>query len=197
MLNSIIESQNANQEEIGKSITEQLNIITHIQEILNIQRQYDAGYGMQEQKPANLRTILSDCLLMLYASIDKRGINVSMHVTVESPVIPGYRTKLMQVILNILKNSIEAIDTNALNKTISILLQEEGGLLLLQVQDSGNGFDEVTASRIFERGFTTKSSGTGLGLNNCRTIIESHAGTIVISSEGPGKGALTTIQFKI
>jgi signal transduction histidine kinase len=197
MLNSIIESQNANQEEIGKSITEQLNIITHIQEILNIQRQYDAGHGTQEQKPANLRSILSDCLLMLYASIDKRGINVSMNVTVESPVIPGYRTRLMQVILNILKNSIEAIDMNAVNKTISIHLQAEGGLLILQVQDSGNGFDEATASRIFERGFTTKSSGTGLGLNNCRTIIESHAGTIVISSEGPGKGALTTIQFKI
>jgi signal transduction histidine kinase len=134
---------------------------------------------------------------MLFASIDKRAIAVSLDLPVELPVILGDRTRLMQVIMNILKNSIEAIDMNAAQKNISIRLCTQDGMLILQVQDSGNGFDEATASRIFGRGFTTKSSGSGLGLNNCRIIIESHAATIAIASEGPGKGSLTTIKFKI
>ena len=70
-------------------------------------------------------------------------------------------------------------------------------LLVLQVHDSGNGFDGTIGRQLFERGFTTKSSGTGLGLNSCRAIIESFEGTIDITSEGPGKGALATIAFKI
>ncbi|HWK06913.1 MAG TPA: HAMP domain-containing sensor histidine kinase [Puia sp.] len=196
MLNSITEAQKANQEEISKSITEQLNIISHIQEILNIQRQYVNGHELQERKPLNLRGIINDCLSMLFASMDKRAIALSLDVPAELPAVKGDRTRLMQVVLNVLKNSIEAIDMQAAEKTISIRAHIQDDWLVLQVQDSGNGFDEAAGRQLFERGFTTKSSGTGLGLNNCRAIIESHAGMITITSEGPGKGALTTIKLK-
>ncbi|MFI5137149.1 MAG: ATP-binding protein [Sphingobacteriales bacterium] len=47
----------------------------------------------------------------------------------------------------------------------------------------------------FVRGFTTKKNGTGLGLYNCRTIIESHAGSLEIKSPGPGLGAVSVIRF--
>ncbi|HZE83125.1 MAG TPA: HAMP domain-containing sensor histidine kinase [Puia sp.] len=196
MLGSITLAQKNTQEEVQKSITEQLNIISHVQEILNIQRQYVAGQETHEKSTANLRSILRDCLSMLFASIDKRAIIVTSNISVESPVIEGERTKLMQVIMNLIKNSIEAIDMNAAEKTISIRLYKDNDLLILEIKDSGNGFDKVTGDRLFERGFTTKSSGTGLGLNNCKAIIESHEGTISIASDGRGKGALTTIKLK-
>lgn len=196
MLNSIVEAQKISQDEIQKSVTEQLNIITHIQEILNIQRQYVNGHSTQERNPANLRSIINDCLSMLLASIEKRSIAVALDIPAGLPVIKGDRTKLMQVILNILKNSIEAIDVLAREKSISIRTSAAEGWLILQIQDSGCGFDEATGNRLFERGYTTKSSGSGLGLNNCRSIIESHAGAIDMVSEGPGKGSLTTIKFK-
>ena len=197
MLHNIIQSQKTSRKEIHKSIEEQLNIITHIQEILNIQRQYMAGGGTDERKATNLPGIVNDCLSMLFASIDKRGIKVSINAIAESPVVFADRTRLMQVVMNILKNSIEAIDRSATEKNLSISLSREEGFLVLGIKDSGNGFDSATADRIFERGFTTKSSGTGLGLHNCRTIIESHAGTFSIASEGTGKGAFALIKFKI
>jgi signal transduction histidine kinase len=197
MLNSMAESQRQSREEVQQSIAKQLTIISHMQEILAIQRQYVAGHETMERSASNLRAIVNDCLSMLYASFDKKGITVRLNAIARSPVIYGDRTRLMQVIMNILKNSIEAIDKNAAEKIISIRLSSESEFLILEVEDSGGGFDAETAARIFERGFTTKSSGTGFGLQHCRGIIESHAGTICLSSKGVGMGAFTQIKFKI
>jgi len=105
MLNGIKESHQNTQEEIGKSVIEQLHIITHIQDILNIHRRYVNGHELQEIKPMNLRSIIKDCMSMLFASIEKRSIKVSINIPEMLPIIQGDRTRLMQVILNLLKNS--------------------------------------------------------------------------------------------
>jgi len=197
ILSGIEQTQKSSFADIFKSIKEQQNIIVHIQEILNIQRQYINGNKVNERKPIHLGSIINDCMSMVYASFNKRNITASLDIPDELPMIKGDRTRLMQVVLNILKNSIEAIDLFAADKSISICIKNHPGLLVLEVKDSGKGFDEETGKKLFTRGFTTKTSGTGLGLNSCRAIIESYDGTIEIHSEGPGKGALTTIQFKI
>jgi len=187
-----------NAAEINKSITELLNIITHIQEILNIQRQLVRGHkGAHERKLVNLENIIQDCRSMLFASIDKKGIHFAVNIQPGNYSIKGDHTKLMQVILNILKNSIEAISLDAKEKNITINMHTEGNVLELSVTDNGQGFDSKTADLFFVRGFTTKKNGTGLGLYNCRTIIESHTGTFDIKSDGPGSGAVTTIRFAI
>jgi signal transduction histidine kinase len=197
MLAGIIEWQKGAEEEMNKSIGEQLHIISHIQEILTIQRQYVAGKDNATKEPVNWRSIINDCLAMLYPAIDKRGIVVSMNVPAELPAMQGDRTRLMQVVLNILKNSVEAVDMTKADKTIAIgvAAKEEG--LVLQITDNGIGFDRITADKLFGRGFTTKRSGTGLGLNNCRLMVEGHGGTMEIGSEGVGMGAQTTIRFRL
>ena len=134
---------------------------------------------------------------MLFSTIDKQAINVSMDISNDLPLIKGDRTKLMQLILNVVKNSVEAIDTNATEKNICIDAHRQNGHLILKVKDSGHGFDKQTGDQFFKRGFTTKLSGAGMGLYNCRAIVESHEGTIEMTSDGGGKGALTTIGFKI
>lgn len=196
MMDAISKSLNDSQKELQKSVTEQLQIITHIQDILNIQRQYVTGHESQERKPVNLKDIINDCRSMVFANMEKKGISLSLSIP-QSPVeIKGDRTKLMQVLLNILKNSIEAIDMDAPEKVISIKLNDADNIAQLTLADTGKGFDEETAKHLFDRGYSTKSTGTGLGLYNCKTIIESHAGSIVMQSNGIGTGSKTTIEFK-
>lgn len=197
LMDGIAKAQKDTYEETNRAITEQLNIISHIQEILNIQRHYVTGHGAPERKPVNLKEIIEDCQSMLFASYDKKGITLSFNTAEQKPMVKGDRTKLMQVILNLLKNSIEAIDLDAPEKRISIELLMQNNLLQLIIKDTGKGFDSATAASLFDRGFTTKNTGTGLGLYNCRSIIESHAGAIHINSEGPGMGATTLIKFAI
>ncbi|WP_461088401.1 sensor histidine kinase [Spirosoma gilvum] len=196
MLKGIVKVQQDTQQELRNYITEQLNIITHIQEILTIQRQYVAGNDSQERKPVNLRSILNDCMAMLFASLDKRGIAVTLEIPNEIPMLKGDRTKLMQVFLNLLKNSIEAIDNSAVTKHILVQLSLQSPWVSVAIQDSGSGFDESTGQQLFTRSFTTKTSGSGLGLYNCKMIIESHAGSIQLTSPGLGQGALATVKFR-
>jgi PAS domain S-box-containing protein len=194
----ITANQAGNEAEIRKSITELLNIITHIQEILSIQRQLVKGHsGSHERKPVNLAKIIDDCRAMLFASIDKKGIQFKIHVKPGMYTIKGDHTKLMQVILNILKNSIEAINPEAQEKKITIEMHADNGVIELSIADNGQGFNAETGKLFFVRGFTTKKNGTGLGLYNCRTVVESHSGSLEIASDGPGLGAVTTIRFAV
>ena len=197
LVSGIAQTQKANQQDINNSNLELQKIINHIQEILNIQRQYNSGSDSIEKKEIPLKGLINDCISMLLASFKKRGIHISINVPDHLPSFNGDRTKLMQVILNVLKNSIEAIDIYAMERSVSLSTSANCNSLILKIQDSGKGFDEETGKKIFTRGFTTKKTGTGLGLEHCRAILEAHDSSIDITSEGPGKGALTTIKFTI
>jgi PAS domain S-box-containing protein len=196
---NLANTQATNQQEVTTSMTELLNIISHIQEILNIQRQFvrDHGGGSQERKPVNLGNLIDNCRSMLFASMERKGIQLKINVQPGLPIIKGDQTKLMQVILNVLKNSTEAIDMDMPDKKISVNAVSVGNSIELTIADNGQGFTAETGSRFFERGFTTKKTGTGLGLYNCKSIIESHGGSFEIKSDGPGLGSVTAIKIDL
>jgi PAS domain S-box-containing protein len=197
MLGNMAHTQKSNREEINKTITEQLNIIANIEDILNIQRQYVNGHESKERKPVNLSAIINDSLSMLSDSLNKANITVSLNIADNLPLIKGDHTKLMQVILNVLKNSIEAFDSNCTEKNIALTVHKQADKLVLEVKDSGTGFHKPVNGELFHKGYTTKISAAGLGLHNCKTIIESHEGSIDITSDGEGKGAAATIKFQL
>lgn len=194
----IAKTQGDNRVEIDASISELFNIINHIQEILNIQRQFVRGHGgNHERKPVNLVNIIDDCRSMLFASIDKHGIQFKVDIRPGEYVIKGDHTKLTQVILNILKNSIEAMHPGKADKLVTMNLHTNKEIIELKLTDNGQGFNKEVGGHLFERGFTTKKTGTGLGLYNCKSIVESHTGSFDIKSDGPGLGAITTIRFAV
>src|ERR1700733_8630461 len=137
ILSGISETQYSHQEEVSRVISKQTNIIANIQQILHIQRQYIDGYETQERKPVNLRNIISDALALLFVPIDQEAIVIHLDIPDNLSPISGDRTKLIQVLVNVLKMSIGSIGLQAKEKIISIRVYEREGLVLLEIRDTG------------------------------------------------------------
>jgi signal transduction histidine kinase len=112
------------------------------------------------------------------------------------PLVNGDRVQLQQVIINLLRNAIDAM-REVENRPRHLLIQTEkdsGENIRLIVQDTGVGFAPETAGRLFESFYSTKNEGMGIGLAISRSIIEAHHGQIWATlNHGPG----ATFAFSI
>jgi len=126
----------------------------------------------------------------------KTGVSVQTDLADDLPLVYGDRVQLQQVILNLIINAIEAM--SRLAETPRALListgQAEPGGVRVAVRDSGPGLDPASLEHLFNAFFTTKSSGMGMGLSICRSIIEAHDGQLCASANKP-RGAV--FQFTL
>ncbi len=197
LLEGYITQQDDKLKETKTLVSDQIKIISHIQEILNIQRQYVKGQN-QEREPVNIRAVIHDSLSMLFGSLDENSIRFRLDAPAVLPELKGDRTKLMQVFLNLFKNAVDSLITMGhTNKEITATIVAEEQTLIAQIKDNGTGFDKEGGTHLFDKGYTTKTEGTGLGLANCRSIIEGHNGEMTLTSDGGGMGATATIIFHL
>ena len=109
------------------------------------------------------------------------------------------RTRLVQVLMNLIKNSLESFDVcereDARLLEVSLSVDSEG--LHLTLTDNAAGFDAETGEHLFENGFSTKNRDSGMGLYQCRSIVESHGGKLWLSSPGTEQGATAHIELPI
>jgi C4-dicarboxylate-specific signal transduction histidine kinase len=105
------------------------------------------------------------------------------------------RVQLQQVIINLVMNGIEAMQSVTDRREMVIRSQQnEANQVMVMVEDCGVGISPENANRLFKAFFTTKSSGLGLGLSICRSIVEAHGGRMSAScNAGPG----ATFQFTL
>lgn len=197
MVAAIANNQEKNAAEANAIIAEQMGIIAHISEILAIQRQYIKGQSTERER-VNLRAVINDSIAMILPSLLKKEIEINMEVALNTPMVKGDKTRLMQVFLNLIKNSAESIEANkSAPKKVSIFSDTQTDTVTIKLIDTGIGFENNSAIQLFKRGYTSKESGTGIGLHNCRSIMESHNGSLELISEGIGKGAMAVLSFKI
>ncbi len=121
--------------------------------------------------------------------------NISLVSTIEPnlPIIQADKTKMSQLILNLLRNSSEAIKTNG---TIHCSLSSQKNHLVLSVKDNGSGIPVLYQEDLFEPFITHKQEGTGLGLPICKRIAEAHNGSISFQSI-PDKGTEFTVLLPV
>ncbi len=175
--------------------------VGHVTSVLDLQRHYMRERHSPLAKEINISTIINDSLVMLSESIKKREIEVELNNEARGLTISGDQTRLIRVFLNIIKNIYEAFDQlepgPGKKLDIDIRTDEKHNQVVISFKDNAIGFDSETAKKLFERGFTTKYNGSGIGLHECKSVIESHGGTFSIESSGVNSGALTTIKLPI
>ncbi|MDQ6978772.1 MAG: PAS domain S-box protein [Mariprofundaceae bacterium] len=157
-----------------------------------------SGKGQFVLQPMNLSTTVKQMARLLAVSIDKQ---VSMHYTLADPLpaVVVDPSQMQQVIMNLVINASEAIDSHNGNIHVqtgckfypssdlqSPYISEPliaGDYVYLEVRDDGNGMGEDVQARLFEPFFTTKFTGRGLGMSAILGIISAHHGTITLSSK--------------
>ncbi|KPJ57734.1 MAG: hypothetical protein AMJ42_04430 [Deltaproteobacteria bacterium DG_8] len=138
-----------------------------------------------------------DLMTPVFQDLSKK-INVSLSLQEDLPRVETNFNEIKQVFLNIIKNSIEAIDCDGeLNIKTNYNPNHSSKLLTIEFSDNGKGIREENSKKIFDPFFTTKMGGTGLGLPVCRKIIcENHRGMLSIKSQ-EGKGTTVIIRLPV
>jgi nitrogen fixation/metabolism regulation signal transduction histidine kinase len=130
----------------------------------------------------NLVDLLHQSLEMHRHHFDDNNDSFNCNIEANSYPIFADKNQIQRVINNLLLNAVQAIPTEKNGKINIRLFQMKNNLVRLEIEDNGEGVDIATQQRIFSPYFTTKSSGTGLGLAMCKDIIENAGGNIGFTS---------------
>lgn len=139
-----------------------------------------------------------DVMGLTHTAMSDNGISAKMQLEKELPRILGDKVQLQQVVLNLIMNAIEAMtEVGAGSRELSISTSKaESDGVLVAVRDSGPGLPPAGLARIFEAFYTTKSSGLGMGLSICRSIVEAHGGRLWATPNEP-HGAVFCMMLPI
>lgn len=164
-----------------------------IDESLNIMEEYLVfGRFKVNLDYMDVSLLLEDVYNNFIFLTKEKGITLNLHYDEEDVIILGDYNKLKQVLTNIIKNSIEArkIDEQLI---ININLKCDNNNVLVKIEDNGIGIEEL--DKIGDKFYTTKVSGTGLGINFSKTIISLHNGKIKYESSEKGTNVFITMPL--
>jgi PAS domain S-box-containing protein len=147
-----------------------------------------------EKLPLDINSVVREVITLVQRELTSRRISLRTELAPAPLVILGDRIQLQQVIINLVMNGIESMDMIG-DRPLELLIRsrrEKTQHAFVSLTDCGVGISAENASRLFNAFFTTKSSGMGMGLSICRSIVEAHGGHLSASSN-EGTGA--TFQF--
>jgi C4-dicarboxylate-specific signal transduction histidine kinase len=149
-----------------------------------------AARAEPERVALDMKAVAGEAVSFVRHDFESKQIALSIDIGRGLPGVMGDRIQLQQVIVNLLLNSIQAIDqARAEQRHIHIAIRpEDGGFLVFSIRDSGPGIASEDPERLFESFFTTKEGGMGIGLAICRSIVVAHGGSISAANH-PGGGA--------
>jgi C4-dicarboxylate-specific signal transduction histidine kinase len=152
--------------------------------------------SVPEMAKFDINDAIQEILALTRSELQRQQVSAHADLFPHHTLVMGDRVQLQQVLLNLIKNAAEAMSAiTDRAKMLEIRGQiTESGEALITIEDTGAGLDPMTADRIFERFFTTKPTGMGMGLSICRSIIEAHGGRLWASARSPHG---TAFQFTV
>ena len=190
-LSEILKKENEQMKEESSIMHEKIEII---KAAIDIQQNYARLQDLDE--PIVLSSLLDESVKIMDPMCKKSRIMIQKNIMVdENYTVMAPKIKLLNTILNLLKNSIEAINLKHSNDggIIKIQLEKKGNIIELGIVDNGIGISKEELKHIFTYGFSTKAGGHGFGLHFCANSLKEMGWDINARSNGPGLGA----EFKI
>jgi signal transduction histidine kinase len=133
-----------------------------------------------EKSPLDVNDVVREVIALVQRELVSQQVSLRTELGPALPTILGDRVQLQQVIINLVMNGIEAMETVTERSRELVIRsgQDEAYRVLVSVMDCGVGISAEDADRLFNAFFTTKSDGMGMGLSICRSIMEAHGGRL-------------------
>ncbi len=162
---------------LGEAMDEAAKQALRAGEIIRSLREF-IRRGETDRQPEPVAALLSEGMALAFIGIDSRGIDMDIAVDPRVGRIMANRVQLQQVIINLVRNAVEAMDGRPARVLHLSAAPDEDGRVEVIVADSGPGLDPAAARALFTPFSTTKPAGMGVGLSISRTIVEGHGGRI-------------------
>ncbi|MDD5686927.1 MAG: ATP-binding protein [Elusimicrobia bacterium] len=148
-----------------------------------------------EMNPIDINTLVNETVGLIATDATVRNIFLKLEMESGLPLIHGDRIQLQQVLLNLISNSFDAMESNRGSREILIRAsRKDTDMIMVAVKDSGCGIPIRNMPKLFTHFFTSKPDGLGMGLSISRSIVESHGGRLDVKNN-PDRGA--TFYFTI
>jgi two-component system sensor kinase FixL len=161
-------------------------VIRHLREFV--------ARGESERHVEDLPKLVQEASALALVGAKEKGVRVAFRFDQAARLVLADRIQIQQVLLNLIRNAIEAMQDCPRRELVVATAAAEGGLAEVSVADTGPGVAPEIAAQLFQPFVTTKKHGMGVGLSICRTIVESHGGKIWVEWE-PGRG--TVFRFTL
>jgi two-component system, LuxR family, sensor kinase FixL len=151
------------------------------------------SHGDSEQAVESLSKIMTEANALALVGSREHDIEVQISLDPEAESVFVDRIQIQQVLVNLIRNAIEAMLDSPV-RTLTISTSAEEDMITVAIEDSGSGISDELAPQLFQPFVTSKEAGMGIGLSICRTIIEAHGGRIWFEPAAEGG---TIFQFTL
>ena len=168
--------------------------VQHVGDIIQLQQSHSKTKGLIE--PTSIAELVEDTIQINAETITRNRVEVILEIA-DLPTLLLDRHKVLQILTNLISNAIYALSKSSRDdRILKICVKEpKSGFIQIDVCDNGIGIPKENLTRIFEHGFTTKKTGHGFGLHSTALSANELNGSIKAHSDGPGKGAVFTVEL--
>jgi two-component system, chemotaxis family, sensor kinase Cph1 len=170
-----------------------MSFLDHAKQLLDLNRLYTRQPADRSLLAVSPAALIRDLVAMTGDFVRARGGTVVVDIAPGLPNLRLDRSKVMQVLLHLMKNAYEAMqkDDPPLQINVSVRLLDSD--LIIEIADNGVGFSSDQRTNLFDNGYSTKGRESGIGLAGSRRVVESFGGKLYLESEGPGRGARAVV----
>ncbi len=136
------------------------------------------------RQQASIGDLVAEVRRLLTDRTSRTRVDFAVDIAADLPAVPFDVVQIQQVLVNLMRNAIEAMDGHAATPRLGVRAVRDGEAVRVEVSDNGPGVQH--AQRVFDAFFTTKQSGMGMGLAICRSIVEAHGGRLRVEGNDAG-----------
>lgn len=191
------QNNNSENDDSGESIATCLEATNRIEYLIQSILEFSKR-PQDDSEAIDINDIIKKATLVSGGALKHKSVSLCMEIQKEVPKFLADKNKILQIVINVLTNAIEASNPGGsiVIRSYSKVIGDIETLLFCEIEDYGHGISAEDQEKIFSDFFTSKKAGTGLGLSVCRMIAEEYKAVLSFESE-PGKGTIFRIQFPI